>query len=513
MRDSLKKTLEVLAFVYFVLLGVIFPLYFKNGYTSMGSVKFRFFEYAGTVLCVMLFFCLLYLLCSRHLTAALSVTDWFVLAYGVVVCLSTISSEFGPDSYYGSALWGSKGWNMGFVTQMLLVLIYFMLSRFFLWEKLGIHLLLGVSGVVFVLGSCNRFGFYPIPMESAGPGFISTLGNINWYCGYFAVVFALGYGLYLEAATKRRKRFYGVYLFIGFMTGITQGSDSGYLVVLVLFVAGCFWCFRGSHGVKRWLETVLLFFAAASCTWCFRVLFPDSLTYETPLINLLTGSCLPLVGLLSTLLLSWLVSFVDKKWKTPDRLWTILRFLVPGLAIAAVAGYIALVFVNTKHPLWTVPLNGNPAFTFNSDYLNGRGTTWHAGLAMFLEFPLWKRLVGVGPDCFASYAYTCYQGVWELEEQFGELILTNAHNEALTLLVNVGLWGLTAFMGAFFSQLRRAFSAARNNALLLATALSLACYLAHNTVSFAQVINTPTAFLVLGLAEGMLRRIKRSDHE
>lgn len=512
MKKYLKKTLEILALIYFVLMGVVFPLFIRNGYNSMGTVKFHFFEYAGTMLLVMLFLGVVYLLWNRDKRQSLSVTDWFMLGYTVVVCLSTVSSPFRRDGDFGDAIWGSQGWYMGFVTQMLLVLIYFMMSRFFSYEKTGIYLLLIASSIVFLLGICNRFGFYPIPMEGQNAGFLSTLGNINWYCGYFAVVFPLGFALFLCTRDRRRSFLYGSYLLIGFATGMTQGSDSGFLVLFGLFAAG-FLCIRDTFLARRWLFALTLFFLAGAGIGIIRLLFPDRLSYETTLMDLFTDGPVSVIGLFSTLLLIMLLEAVDKRRAISGKAWTILGVLAAGLTGALLAGYIGLVYVNTTHPLWSVPLNGHPAFTFNSDYLNGRGTTWHAGLCMFLEFPLWNRLVGIGPDCFASYAYSSYQGVWELREQFGELILTNAHNEAITLLVNVGLWGLVTFFGAFITLIKRAFSDREKNAALFAATLSVCCYLIHNTVSFAQVINTPTVFLVLGMAEGMLRRTRVNNDE
>lgn len=130
---------------------------------------------------------------------------------------------------------------------------------------------------------------------------------------------------------------------------------------------------------------------------------------------------------------------------------------------------------------------------------------------MFLSFPLWNRLVGVGPDCFAAYAYQSYEGVWMLYEQFGNLLLTNAHNEWITLLVNTGLWGCISYGAAFVTLIGRSFrqavqnSGAEKTPLLLACGLSVLCYTVHNMVSFQQIISTPLVFLVMGMAEGMLR--------
>lgn len=110
--------------------------------------------------------------------------------------------------------------------------------------KAGIGMMLSASTVVFLLGLLNRYGVNPLHMESSGPGFISTIGNINWYCGYWSVLFPVCCGIFLfrekvlpgsksaqQAPVSVLYRvlpvFSGIAVVIGFATGVSQGSDSG----------------------------------------------------------------------------------------------------------------------------------------------------------------------------------------------------------------------------------------------------------------------------------------------
>lgn len=134
----------------------------------------------------------------------------------------------------------------------------------------------------------------------------------------------------------------------------------------------------------------------------FRLAFPDRFNYETKLINQLTYTSTPLYLLVILVCVYWLLFLVDKKGHSLEKLWKSLRLAGVVVFAMVLIGYIALVIINTRHPLWTPELNGQPLFTFNSEYMNGRGTTWQTGISMFLSFPLWNRLVGIGPDCFAA---------------------------------------------------------------------------------------------------------------
>ena len=93
------------------------------------------------------------------------------------------------SNYKDITLWGEEGWYMGLVPLLLLCGISFFISR--LWQGDGnlAYLIMGASAVVFLLGICNRYSFYPISLAGSQPGFISTLGNINWFCGFFLIIF------------------------------------------------------------------------------------------------------------------------------------------------------------------------------------------------------------------------------------------------------------------------------------------------------------------------------------
>lgn len=511
MKKKLCQALQILTFLYFILMAAVFPLYTREGYLHIGTVKYHFFRYTGILLAFIFLLSLIYAAYVTPKNWSFSVTDWLVTAYGLVVLLSFLESPFREENMYGNALWGSNGWYMGFVTQMLFVLIYFMISRFFCREKLMVIIFLMSSAVVFFLGICNRFGIYPISMEGAEPGFISTLGNINWYCGYCVVIFPFGYMLYLNAQERRKKILLGGYLVLGFATCCTQGSDSGFLALFVLFLCGVWVGFVENKKVLNFLETIIIFGVATQLIHFVRILVPKAINYDNDMIRLFTNTNLTLWMTLITILFYIVVFFVDKAGVKAVSVWKILRGFIFAISVLAFVAYIMLVYINTKYPLQTPSLNGHPLFTYNSEFFNGRGISWKAGLSMFMELSFWNRLVGIGPDCFASYAYLRYTYIWEVDEIFGNLVLTNAHNEAITLLVNLGIWGCAAFFGAMISLIKRAFYYGKYHFVLYSCAACVVGYLVNSMVSFSQIINTTTLFIILGITEGLLRRHERSD--
>ena len=85
-------------------------------------------------------------------------------------------------------------------------------------------------------------------------------------------------------------------------------------------------------------------------------------------------------------------------------------------------------------------------------------------------------------------------------------VFTNAHNEWLTTLVNMGLLGVAAYAAVFITALQTY----RKNFLAV---LLLLTYGIHSLISFQQVLNTPFFFLILGLCEAAARGEKTKTNQ
>ena len=117
----------------------------------------------------------------------------------------------------------------------------------------------------------------------------------------------------------------------------------------------------------------------------------------------------------------------------------------------------------------------------------------------------------MGPDCLASFLYANLSDLSELlDRQFDGARLTNAHNEWLNMLVNVGILGFISYGGIFVSAVVRFLyygeKVCRGKGKYLCIfAFSAFAYTIHNVVSFQQILSTPFVFLVLGMGECLLR--------
>lgn len=149
----------------------------------------------------------------------------------------------------------------------------------------------------------------------------------------------------------------------------------------------------------------------------------------------------------------------------------------------------------------------------DEDLGNGRGAAWMCSMDAYREMDHIHKLVGIGPDCYADYIYDVAEIAERVVDRFGDqLRLTNAHNEWLTVLINMGTLGLFCYAGIFATAFVRFMRRAKKQALLYVCAMAICTYTAHNMVSFQQALNTPYVFMILGIGEGLVRGYRKEKN-
>lgn len=557
-QTVLLWVLRGISFFYLIMMGVVLPFYYhpETSYMTIGSGKAEFYnKWAfGTAKAAGVFL-LLYLLTAsvrqfllwkkdssrktgetslwmamktgcQNFWQSLTGTELFAVCYIAALCISYLLTDY-PEF----AKMGADGWNMGFWPQILFLFFFLLLERTLTtgMAKAGIGMMLSASTVVFLLGLLNRYGVNPLHMESSGPGFISTIGNINWYCGYWSVLFPVCCGIFLFRE-KVLPVFSGIAVVIGFATGISQGSDSGLLVLAAMtLILGCF-AGKEREGLRHFIELLLLFCVSLTGLFALQHLFPERNKYQTAGYLFLTGK--PWGLILGVLLLClYFFLFIRKNncangWTktvenhcdnkltgTADRgiVWTYRAWqILTGLSAAALVLYIGLLTFNTTHPGVIPALDGNALFTFNTSWGSSRGATWSIGIHTFLTQNFGHRLFGVGPDSMAAYLYQSDNSTLlaEVRATFGDKRLTNAHGEWITVLVNTGLMGLLSFAAMIISAVGTLFSR-KQKTLAKACGLAVLCYTLHNIFSFEQMMNISQMYLVVGIGMAMAQKEER----
>ena len=509
---------DIVISVYMIVILMVLPLYNK-GYARIGTEKETFFlktmTYgAKTLLPVFLLWLLFRLVTAVQkkelpkftewpagLWKNLSVTDRFAVFYGIAVLVSYLFTNYREE-----ALWGTASWRMGMWTQLGAVIVYFMISRMWQWKSWIPALILPVSAVVFSLGYVNKFGLLPVDPEYVTPSFISTIGNINWYCGYLVTILFGGvYLLWRMEEMTWKKLLLMAYVTIGFASLATQGSSSGIVTFAVVMFVLFGMSVRDSGRMEVFWQEMTLFSAACLITCVLRRLniFSRELILEG-ITDLLTFS---IAGIFMTILSGIILYWIHRtrvRRSYPEKM---LHRIYCGIAIAVpvmILLVLLLTLINTVTGGALTPGITDPEvtkwLTFNVSWGSARGGTWAAGARCFWEADFLHKIFGVGPDCL--YAFLSNEGSVGLQmmvnDRFGGNRLTNAHNEWLTTLINLGVLGTAAYAAVFLTALRKY----RRNSMAI---MLLFTYGMHSLISFQQVLNTPFFFLLLGVCEAEQR--------
>ena len=526
-REKDRELLSVcqgILMAYFIVLTVIYPLYAPGGYTHIGEVKYRFFCRVSLVTMAVLAVAVVLSFIVRRdrewlvkTYRSMTVTDWCAYGYFVAVLLSYLCSAYKED-----ALWGVPGWHMGVVTQVIFVFIYFAFSRYYHCSTGWIGMWFTASAAVFLLGICNRYSVYPIVMEGSTETFISTLGNINWFSGYWSVAASAGMTLYWISDKMWVRILSAVYCIVAMLSGVTQGSSSAYLVFGVL-AAALLALSLGNRRIYRFLELCMLFVLGCLLgRWMCALPF---LRFNYSADG--TDRIFRIAGKLTEGSTAWWIL------GTVAAVYVLLRLAGrsgylhtgnPGdegayrrrgrmIAAVIVLGSLSVpVMGAAKDALYAgeaaaaaAAENGVYYTVFDEAWGNGRGTAYNCGISAYMKMDSVHKMLGIGPDCFADYVYDIPETADRLAEQFPGQRLTNAHNEWLTLLVNTGMLGFVCYGAMFAAVFVRCLRGASGQPVLYVCAMSILAYTVHNMVSFQQVLNTPFVFIMMGIGERLCR--------
>lgn len=517
--------LKLLCNLYIIALTVVLPLYTGGSYSQLGDNKYILFRNLS-LLCIGLWLAASlaegirrmrdrrsredlsgpetvnvgleeasYQAPVSHRKALrLSSVDICMLLYGGAVLLSACFSR-----YRETAWLGYTEWYMGAVSQLMFVGIYFFVSRCFGGEKYPVYSWIAAFFLVTVLGILHRFGLDPSGlMEPFNSGdweyshMLSTIGNINWFCGYCSVALAVPLGGYLKEEKPWKRGLLYLVSLLGLFLLFIQGSDMG----IVIMAAGVLTCliwgireaavFRRTFALAGGLCFLVPVYGALGVSLgqeVIKALPADSIGWNV--MNL--GVWAP-AG--AVCLILWLLLWRLEGRGTEKLRKTVRAGITGTLLVAAVAAGILLVADFSLDEMWG----------------SGRGTLWRLSARGFLRSGLLQKLIGVGPDCFAQYIYTIFSGeeLFFLTGRWAGAIFANAHNEWLNHLINLGIMGTGCYLAIFVCGIRRYRSC-------LPGILALVMYGVASLTGFQQCLSTPLLFLMLGMCENRIRGEKQYE--
>ena len=402
------------------------------------------------------------------------------------------------SQYPAEAFTGSCGRYMGLLTLLAIGCAFVFISRFGQLTK-PVATIFGASAAVMSVISLlqfrgyDPFGLYTGTAASVRVDFMSLVGNKDVYYSYLALTVPFAMYLSHEVTETGEKIFWHAVEFFGFAGVFACNSEGAYLAIAPAFIVLFFVKCKEKAGLLTFLRTVAMFVAAALLVALIK---PDlsqfgikeSLIMQLFLKPVICATALPVIALLYLAV-----------WKLPvgAGFCKALRIIAACLLVAGAAGLVGA-FVYFTFFNKTADIGGFSEFLrFDACYWgNKRGYVWSRLLRLFREFPIYRKLIGSGPETVEMLMQGAFKD--EMMKMTG-MNFDNAHNEFLQYLVTLGILGLLTYLLLVFSAIRSGFR--QGDRFRKAAALCCVCYLVQSTVNISQAITTPLFFVFLALTQ------------
>lgn len=331
------ESLIITCYVLLILIGL--PLVYHNYYYDILITKYKYYYFCTLgMLVLMLITCVCRMFWIKLVQKQsfpswkpLSNTDICVLAFGIIILISNIVSDFKYEAF-----WGNEGRFCG--TFLLLhISAYFCISRHLQLREWYVDIALFVGLLVCLFGLTDFFqmdllGFKEKISEKQRYLFTSFVGNINTYTALVSIYMGTASVLWISCKNKWKSIWYYFNMFITFLALITGLSDNAYLSLASVFALLPLYTFQTKQGICRYVIMLASFFTSLKLVQCFSTI-ADTIVIESFYTSIIQSKLfLPL------LILLWIIAGVSliascknrsASRNTPSIIWKIwLGFLV-----------------------------------------------------------------------------------------------------------------------------------------------------------------------------------------
>ena len=493
---------------YLAMMFSFFPLFLTDQYAHARTDKYWFYMIATGILVVSVGICMALSNSeakrvgeSKPLFKPLSVTDIFILCFLGLALISTVLSAYPTES-----LLGTGGRNNGLLLLLMYTLMYFAITRNYVYKDYVFIIYLLVSAIIALLTVLNFFYIDPLGMlkgydEATAADFGSTLGNKNIIAAFMCVYLPVAVMTFVTAEKKALRAVAGVAIIFAYMGLLCADSTSDILGLLVILPITAIFSARKFSYLRRWLLAMTILFISGKLLLLFATLVGDNnkgfeFMQEFLIYHPLTYVPIAVFGIL------WLLTVLlgkNSEPRYPAKAVQIILIVLFSLGIiAAIGAFINFSFIDRETDIGSF----EKLLRFDDYWGTHRGFMWRVSFEEFSKYDVRQILFGSGPD--TAY-YVLQPHFAELSERFGDGSTDCAHNEFINYLLTQGVLGLTAYLSVMATVIVRGLKAAKRDPMVLAFIGAVICYLAQSTVNLYNPIVTPFLFIFLSLTEAIAR--------
>lgn len=500
------KALKALTFLYCTLMFTFFLFYTENAYFNITDAKYHCFVWLtlgyalSCIICgsFYLFFHDSPINFIKNQLVSLSSTDKSMLLMLGAHTITTISCEYPQYSFSGA--WGR---HMGLGFTILICIMYFLVSRFLTHHRILIHIFLGSCLIVGCIGILNALGIDPFHYyinvkQSQRHMFLSTIGNTTFFAHMFCLTLPIGFSLFLNATSLRKRIVYLIWTMLGFVSIYISNIDGAYLAVFAFLL----YFFMNCRDAMQMKDFLLICLTALCTAKCLSLLSYGSgaLVFEgVSALIVLSPFVWILIGIVLLLYL-WMRKYPDKAEALPYHKIKTMVLMSAGIIILLLL--VAIVYFTWLKPSASLG-DLSDYLRFSDTWGHNRGYLWRVFTTDFIHSSPLERMFGKGLDC-TKFIMSDISG-----KSLATAYYDNAHNEYLQYLITSGIIGLSAYLFLWGSLIHRLYQIKHHP---YATGLC-AALLAHGAQAITglnQPITTPLLFLLFAISERLLRRTSAS---
>lgn len=508
--NKLKRN-NLASMIYVCIIISIFPLVYHDYYFDMMIFKYQFYylvtlSYIGFIIVnntVDAFFNKSNKPMHYSKFKKLTIPELSIIFFMLIALISNIQSDFFYESF-----WGNEGRYTGLFTLTLYGISILFIIRYLQFKKWILSLFLISGTIACCFGITDYFkldilGFKVNIAPSQYNMFMSTIGNVNTYTSYVALIMAVSTVMFSMEETRWKMVLYYFCMTCSFFAIIMGLSDNSYLSLLTLFGFLPLYLFGSKRGFKRYLVIITTFFSTIYMIISINKTMPDKVLEMQGIIDHIpvAGLRLFLIFMLCITVIIYAVQYNSKNkddnmgvvWKYS---WLALMLIVLGITIFML--YDINILMNTdRYGSITQYL------LFNDDWGTHRGFNWRIAIENYKKFSPIHKIFGYGPDTYG--VMTHYFNYNEMKLKYNEMY-DSAHNEYLQYFITMGPLCLISYLIFLASSVRSLIRKSRENAYAIPILFAILCYSVQAVVNISVPIVTPIVFVLLaaGLSENKL---------
>lgn len=530
--------------VFLILVGV--PLYVHDAYNDIATSKWNFYAVstfgclgypfrilAPGCLFIALFVLILYMIWCRAYGVfwdvfslkKLRLTDCCVIAF---MLFATLSAAFAQDKTV--VVWGFPGWFMGLMAQLSFGALYFFISRFYRknWCLIfTISCAMSSLAVVGIIALINRFGYDILGLYKATWGdsgwntyFISTLTQGSWDSVWFVLMTAVAVYLFW-GCDRLPVRIAGLFLTALGAAGCLATDAASAFLGLMILIAVLFLCsFSSYKRLLRFSETVLIMLFSWQVLRIISEHMPEehklNINKEKMILYLIEGEKMKEITLIFAVITvaGWIVTVALRRQnkKAGDRSLKIIGIVVYILFATGIIMGVIYLILNTKKLLPERFLSDNSYLVLDINWGSWRGRMWNVILRGFAEKIAKSPALlffGFGPDSLYQVFNELspeLEADWQVAAQiFGvndSKLLVNAHNEWLTMIVDLGILGGIAHLMTFITSAVRFAKYEKKDLLPVMCLAAVVAYMASTFITYQHALGAPFVWLLMAIGAG-----------